>query len=111
MKIIKKYKKKRNSKLEAKLERDLCYFQREENEGLLRRRLFNMKDVSSIHVTTGGFAPSFVTVSMNDGFEIVSIGRGVFEEREALREAAQEVSERLIEVYGLNIKPKKLTKR
>lgn len=76
MKWIRKWKVKKAARkrqaLRDRLARDLWFVINEKNDGLRKSRLANMPGVDHIVVQTGLI--DFVTVVMDDGFEILSSG-------------------------------------
>lgn len=91
-KMIEDRKAKKLAELRSRVAEDLQFFRHNRNSGLLRRRLYNMLDVSSVRVQEGLMC--FVDVTMGDGYEIRS--RGSFSHI-ALVKAARKVARRLQE--------------
>ena len=83
----KKNKLNRKRAIQKELLADLKYMREEKNTGLLTRRLFSMKGVSSASTQTGW--TDYVDLRMGDGYEITTHGVHL---SKAIREAAVEVA-------------------
>jgi len=101
MNIIKRYLEKRRinerERFIHRIKADLSYMNSEDNNGLLRTRLWRMPGI--VYLTTQTVWTSYVKIRMNDGYEITRTGTF---STDALRNAAYSVAKRLLEVRGID---------
>lgn len=101
MNIIRRYLEKRRinqrERFIHRIKSNLSYMNSEDNNGLLRARLWRMPGITYMDTSSGW--SSYVTVRMDDGYEITRSGSF---STDALRNAAYSVAKRLLEVRGID---------
>lgn len=85
-------------KLRDRVARDLEFFAKNDNKGLLHRRLSLMPEVVTVSTTTGGLRKASIAVALSDDFCFTVYDYDVVD---GLKKAAQRVAERLEDKHSL----------